>query len=732
MKRNTRRVFMRGAIGAPAILSGVGIGMANEAAPASGSGTKLEQFPGLAYRNYPRCLPDYLRSLANASYLKRNEAVAALTSPAAIRRRQQWARKTLLELVGPLPEKTDLNPKVTGSIERDGYRVEKIVYESRPKLHVPANLYIPTSGKGPFPAVLFQLGHSLNGKAYHSYQRATQGLAKLGFLVLGFDPMGQGERVYYPDSGGLVSRFGDADAEHTFPGRQMLLAGTTCTQFQLWDAIRSLDYLASHPLADKTRLASTGQSGGATLTMLLCAVDDRLRTAAVFSGNTENVACKNFLPPGSTDDAEQDLVGGGPLGFDRWDLLYPFAPKPLLISVSDKDYFGTYSPNYIANGWEEYKKLAGVYRVLGAVKNLALSDTPLPHGLSYDSRLQMYNWFLRHLADSDKQVEQEPDVKPEDDATLYVSSSGNMVRSFGGETPFSLTKQRAAAISEEAKPARLDELIRLERASHVRASVLTQVPSAGGVTIAAIDFGISPQLGLPAWLFRPKDDSASKPVLLVLHPHGRNSAWHEDQLYPSLARQGALVCAADVRGIGDLTQEFSPGNPGYQRSHQTEEAFSWSSLILGRPLVGQRVADILTIVQGLHTIKGLEGRKIVLAALDGMTIPGLFAASLEQRITKLYLAGGLSSYRSIVDTEDYRHSLAGFVPNILAHTDLPQIVAQLAPRPVIIAGPVDGAGATLSPESSREIYKQALTSGHLQLREHADWDEGALGQLAAG
>ena len=192
------------------------------------------------------------------------------------------------------------------------------------------------------------------------------------------------------------------------------------------------------------------------------------------------------------------------------------------------------------------------------------------------------------------------------------------------------------------------------------------------------------------------------------------------------------MCAADVRGVGDLTQEFSPGNPGYQRSHQTEEAFSWSSLILGRPLVGQRVADILTIVQGLHTIKGLEGRKIVLAALDGMTIPALFAASLEQRITKLYLAGGLSSYRSIVDTEDYRHSLAGFVPNILAHTDLPQIVAQLAPRPVIIAGPVDGAGATLSPESSHEIYKQALTSGHLQLREHADWDEGALGKLAAG
>lgn len=730
MKRNTRRVFMRGAIGAPAILSG--IGMANEAAPTSAGVSRPTQFSGVAYRNYPRCLPDYLRGIAAESYSKRERALAALTSAAAIRRRQQWARKTLLELIGPLPEKTDLNPKVTGSFERDGYRVEKIVYESRPKLHIPANLYIPTSGKGPFPAVLFQLGHSLNGKAYHSYQLAVQGLAKLGFLVLAFDPMGQGERVYYPDSGGLVSRFGDADAEHTVPGRQMLLAGTTCTQFQLWDAIRSLDYLASHPLADKTRLASTGQSGGATLTMLLCAVDDRLRSAAVFSGNTENVACRNFLPPGSTDDAEQDFVGSGPLGFDRWDLFYPFAPKPLLISISAKDYFGTYSPNYIANGWEEYQKLAAVYGAMGAAKNIEWTDSPLPHGLSYDSRLQMYNWFLRHLADSNKRIEQEPGVKAEEDATLYVSSSGNMVRSFGGETPFSLTKQRAADISREPKATPIEELIRLERPARVRPRVLRQVPSSGGVTIAAVDFGVSPRLGIPAWLFRPKDESADKPILLVLTPHGRNSAWREDQLFPSLSRQGALLCAADVRGIGDLTQEFSAGNPGYMRPHQSEEDFAWSSLILGRPLVGQRVADILAVVQGLPSIKGLAGRKIVVAALGSMTVPALFAASLEPRITKVYLAGGLSSYRGIVEAEDYRHSLADFVPNVLSCTDLPQIVAQLAPRPIVIAGPLDGAGYPLSSTAARDVYRQALASGHLQLRETADWNEGALAQFAAG
>ena len=134
---------------------------------------------------------------------------------------------------------------------------------------------------------------------------------------------------------------------------------------QVWDAVRSLDYLAAHPLVDPKRLASTGQSGGGTQTMHLLAADDRLAAAVVCSGNTENVACANFNPPGSTDDAEQDFVYSGPVGFDRWDVFYPFAPKPLLITVSDKDSFGTYSSNYISSGWEEFQKLRKVYALAG-------------------------------------------------------------------------------------------------------------------------------------------------------------------------------------------------------------------------------------------------------------------------------------------------------------------------------------------------------------------------------
>jgi cephalosporin-C deacetylase-like acetyl esterase len=688
-------------------------------------------FPGVAYRQYARALPDYLRGLARAAREKREMDLARVVSVQTARERQAWVRRTLLELIGGLPETSGLNARVVGSFDRPGYRLDRVIYESRPGMYVSANLYIPTGGHPPFPGILFQLGHSGNGKAWNSYQRACQGLARLGFLVLAFDPMGQGERIYYPDDTGLRTRLaGGSDEEHTLPGKQMLLAGSTCTQFQLWDAIRSLDYLASHSLVDATKLASTGQSGGATLTMLLSAVDDRLKAGAVFSGNTENVACRNFLPPGSTDDAEQNFIGAGPLGFDRWDLLYPFAPRPMLISVSDKDSFGTYSPNYVRDSWEEYQKLRRIYRLFSAQQLLSWADTPLPHGLSYDSRLQMYNWFTRHLKGSNEPVRQEPQVAPEPDAELWVSKSGNLSRSLGGETPFSLTRKRAASLHRQPNPVPLEQLLRLERLpQQTRAISLKKVPAQAGITIEALDVPSVAGVNLPAWLFRPRQDAAGTPLLLTLHPRGRNGAWGEDDIGQQLARNGFTVVAADVRGIGDLAPEYSSGAPDYARSHGSEEDYAWASLILGRPLAGQRATDILALAQGLRSDPSLAGRKIALAAFGAMTIPALFAAALDPHIDRVYLAGGLSSYRNIIETENHNHPFANFVPDVLEHTDLPELIAGLAPRRVVIAGPVNAAGRSHSTVEAGQIYAAALAKGHVVLIDRPEWSEGSLRRL---
>ena len=147
--------------------------------------------------------------------------------------------------------------------------------------------------------------------------------------------------------------------------------------------------------------------------MLLAAVDDRLAAAVVSSGITENFACANFNPPGSTDDAEQNLIASAPVGFDRWDLLYPIVPKPLLVMVSQRDFFGTYSPNYLTSGTEEFQKLQRVYRTLGHPDRIAWFGTPLPHGFSLDLRMQMYNWFERWLKGTSQPLSEEPLVQAE-------------------------------------------------------------------------------------------------------------------------------------------------------------------------------------------------------------------------------------------------------------------------------------------------------------------------------
>jgi cephalosporin-C deacetylase-like acetyl esterase len=628
-----------------------------------GAGALAGRAAQVRYREYSRCLPDYLRELAVAADAKRSKEIAKLTTSEAIRARQRWVRDTFWKLTGGMPERTPLDQRTAGSFERNGYRVEKIVYQSLPGFHIPASLYIPTTGKPPYPGVLFQMGHSLNGKAAVPYQKCCQGLARLGYLVLAFDPMGQGERTYYPKPGGTLTRLNSADSEHTLPGRQMLLTGVTATQMQAWDAVRSLDVLAAHPMVDPKRLASTGQSGGGTLTMFLMAVDDRLAAAAVSSGNTENFANAEFNPPGSTDDAEQDFINSGPVGFDRWDLLYPMAPKPLLVLASARDFFGTYSPRYISNGRAEFDRLRDVYGVMKAADRIEWDETPTPHMLSYYMRTRIYRWFEKHLKGRSVEEVPEPEVAPEKDETLWVGPSGLTTKDFGSKTPIQLTRERMARLAPVAATTRgrVQELLEIGELPPGKLEVLRRVPSERA-TIAAVEVASEPNVFAPAWLIAPLKEDRTKPVLIVVEQGGRSVRWSEDGMYHDLAARGVTVCAADIRGMGDMAGELGRGNPRHAVARANEEAWAWASLMLGKPLVGQRAADLVAFARCFE--------RVALAASGTMTVPALFAAALEPRIESVYLFDGLESYRSLVEADEPRHPTANFVFGVLQYFDL--------------------------------------------------------------
>ena len=680
---------------------------------AAASLLRAQTAEGIRYREYARCLPDYLADLAAEAYARRNARIKSLETSPAIREYQSWARQTFRQLVGVLPERTPLNLRTVGGFDREHYRVEKLVYESRPGFVVAANLYLPKDGTGPFPGVLFQMGHSNNGKSYALYQRCCQGLVQLGYVVLAFDPIGQGERTYYPQPGGWLTRLRSATDEHTVPGRPMLLAGETATGAMLWDAIRSLDVLAGLPQVDAKRLASTGQSGGATLTMILAAMDDRLAAAAVSSGNTENFAVAPFLAPGSSDDAEQDLIGSAPLAFDRWDMLWPIAPKPLLIAVSAHDWFGTYSPAYERSGREEYARLSQAYKLLGAEGRLRFFESPLPHSLSQPLRMAIYRWFERHLKNSDRPILAEPPTRPETDEALWCGSTGNTVRDFRSRTPFDLLRERAQAIATPRQPGDLRKLLQIDPPQNSRLEVRAAVEYTN-CRIQAVEVYTAKHVWAPAWFFLPKRDWSR--LVILVEPNGRNGAWHEDELYDRLASSGVAACALDVRGVGDLQPQFGGGAAGYARSHQDEENYAWASLILGHGLLGQRVSDILGMTRALAS--AYPHAEIKLAARERMTVPALCAAALEPRIAKVYLARHLVSWRSIVENQDYTCPLASMAPGCLAVADLPHIARAIAPRQVIVAGAIDAAG--------RAVPRDQVP--YSEYRDSASWDVQALAE----
>ena len=266
-------------------------------------------------------LRSYLQGIALQQLASRKERVSEILTPEQFEKRKAEVRHLLLTLMGGLPEKrADLKVQKMGTIGRGDYRIEKIIYQSLPNFYVTANLYVPQSGKPPYPAVLQPTGHSLAAKARASYQTLSLGLVKNGFVVLTYDPLGQGERRIYYDAGLGDSKVGGATMEHDMAGIQSLLAGESIARYMIWDGMRGIDVLQSLLYVDPKRVGISGCSGGGTLTAYLAALDDRLQVAAPFllyhrlggSALGHRAAGRRAAIPGSVQKrAEPRRLGGG-------------------------------------------------------------------------------------------------------------------------------------------------------------------------------------------------------------------------------------------------------------------------------------------------------------------------------------------------------------------------------------------------------------------------------------
>ncbi len=217
-------------------------------------------------------MKNYLTALVDRQFSARDSLLASLKSAKDWDRRSQTIRDSMVSWTGPFPERTPLNARITGRLERVDYIVEKILFESRPNFFVSANLYLPKKVSFPRPAVLNVLGHFPEGKAADIVQRLSIAQARNGFVALTIDCLGQGERQI-SDYTSLSTAPGNA---HQIIGTQAFISGTHLFNFMVWDAIRAIDYLTTRPEVDAKKIGITGHSGGGMMSTYILPFEDRI------------------------------------------------------------------------------------------------------------------------------------------------------------------------------------------------------------------------------------------------------------------------------------------------------------------------------------------------------------------------------------------------------------------------------------------------------------------------
>lgn len=591
--------------------------------------------------------------------LQRDQELAKLTTESAVRARQQRVRQAFVAALGGLPQqKSPLRAQVTGSLDRDGYVIEKVVFESLPGFRVTANLYLPKNGRSPYPALLGTAGHSDVGKAADTYQSVWITLAKRGYVVLAYDPPGQGERIEYLDKSSGKSTVGAGVAEHNMTGMQVLLTGQSIARYFVWDGIRAFDYLLTRKEVDPKRIAVAGNSGGGTQSAYQGVADPRL--AAVIS-SCYPTDWRHLWSPTGPQDAEQLLAGWLRDGFDFSDFMLAMAPRPYLISSAIKDYFP------IDGARRTYQESRAFYRVLGHENRVEHATADEQHGWTKPLREAAYR-FLANWLDVPGSGGAEGELRLDPPAALAVTPTGQLQSSLGSRTIREMNRERAGMLRTKRGPvttAAIRKALQMAERSAVPKAVSRGEAHQEGVRVERLELEVEPGLNIPALLYLPAG-TGQKPGIVFSSSEGKaGSALGESAL--SLARQGQVVLAVDPRGMGEAGPP--PRKGGYTALYQLS-ARGW---LLGESLAGMQVNDLLSAYRYLRERPEVSPARISLRGQGTAGPLALFAAALDPRIAEVVTERSIPSYEALVNAEVYRGMENLIVPGLLEHLDLPEV-----------------------------------------------------------
>jgi cephalosporin-C deacetylase-like acetyl esterase len=606
----------------------------------------------------------------------RSARVSQIRTPDAVRERQDYIRRKLIEEIGGFPEKTPLNAVITSTLQRDGYRVEKLIFESQPRYYVTASVFVPATGRPPYPAVLGTAGHSLDGKATDIYQRAWISLAKRGFLVLAYDPPGQGERFEYLDPATGKSRLpGGGTGEHSMAAAQCLLTGTNIARWFIWDGIRAVDYLETRPDVDPKRIAVAGNSGGGTQSTYLAAFEPRLAAAAPSCYITSWE--KLWADPGP-QDGEQVFAGFLKDGLDFPDFLIAFAPKPIHMATAIKDYFP------IDGARATYAEAKRIFEILGAGDRMGYFEFDDAHGWSQPRREATYRWFAKSLQDRQDDGK-EPEFTVDTPKALQSSETGQVATTFrNAQTVQSINAALADSLYAKRAGADGKNIPRLLRA---RLGITAERVAPAAEKVGVIQrqgyqiekIAMRPEVGItiPALAFVPSGGQARKPAVIYVNAAGKSADAGEGGPIDAITRAGNIVLAIDPRGWGEGA---SP--PGPRGSYSTNYQTAMRAILVGKSMAGMQTGDVLCAFDWLAARPDVDPKRIAVIGKGNGGVLALYAAALEPRFARVARENAPRSYMDIVRAKMHEGIIGIIVPGVLRDFDLPDVAASLKQRSV--------------------------------------------------
>ena len=574
----------------------------------------------------------------------------------------------MMAAMGEWPERTPLNARTVATLKREGYRIEKVIFESMPKLFVTANLFIPDSPKfkAPYPAVVMSCGHSGNGKDFNIYLRACVLAVKSGFVTLMYDPYEQGERRQFKAISPTVN--------HNIIGLKASLIGWSMPLLRTWDGMRAIDYAESRAEVDKDRIGFMGQSGGGTMTALMTAADWRLKATAPSCYLTSlRHLCESMGP----QDAEQNIFGQLAFGLNHTG--YVLLPDTkVAVTCRFRDMFSIYGT------LDLFRTVKTLAAKIGTSGHYALNSAPGPHGWTESTETASIDWMRAWLKG-------EKEVLPLDCTKYRPLDIGFNVNNVElglapeecGVTPTKCTmdipgardihmimRDRLAAIVKARPVYSVAErnsiaarLAGVKKPSEM-GTIVKELPAVdvAGAKLTRVAFTYPDGLYLPACWIVPEKPDATKAPIVMIGPKGR-ADWAAD-VKASLAA-GASVLVADITGYG----EIGKGNAiFYGAKDCPEEGVSVMLYLMGESMTGRRASDMLVLADW---VKGKTGLAPELVAKGSAAIPAAHARAADMgAFAKVSVSDAPMSWSGFIEKGDaVRYRYTYMVVNGLCHYD---------------------------------------------------------------